>query len=46
MLEYGFSLTSIFPYKDRIYDPLLYDSVLIQENTGQKDPFPDIFYGL
>ena len=31
MLEYGFSLTRIFPYKDRIVD-----FVLIRENTGQR----------
>ena len=33
MREYGFSLTRIHPYKDKIYD-----SVLIQENTGQWKP--------
>ena len=31
MSEYGFSLTRIFPYKDRIED-----FVLIRENAGQK----------
>ena len=31
MPEYGFSLTLVFPYKDRIYD-----SVLIPENMGQR----------
>ena len=30
MREYGFSLTRILPYKNRIVD-----SVLIRENTGQ-----------
>ena len=30
MQEYGFSLTRILPYKDRMVD----DSVLIRENTG------------
>ena len=30
MREYGFSLTRILPYKDKIYD-----SVLVRENTGQ-----------
>ena len=33
MRECGFSLISIFPYKDRIYN-----SVLIRENTGQWKP--------
>ena len=33
MREYVFSLTRIFPYKDRIED-----SVLIRENTGQWKP--------
>ena len=33
MREYGFSLTRIMPYKDRIYD-----SALIPENTGQQKP--------
>ena len=33
MPEYGFSLTCIFPYKDRIYD-----YVLIRGDTGQKKP--------
>ena len=33
MAEYGFFLTFIIPYKDRIKDP-----VLIRENTGQKKP--------
>ena len=31
--EYGFSLTFLFPYKDRIID-----SVLMRENTGQGKP--------
>ena len=31
MPEYGFSLTCIFPYKDKIFD-----SFFIQENTGQR----------
>ena len=31
MPEYGFSLTRIFPYKDRIYYAL-------RENTGQRKP--------
>ena len=30
MREYGFSLTRILPYKDKIYD-----SVPLRENTGQ-----------
>ena len=33
MLEYGFSITRIFPFRDKIYD-----SVLIGENKGQKNP--------
>ena len=33
MREYGFSLTHILPYRDRIVD-----SVLIRENTGQWKP--------
>ena len=33
MREYGFSLTSILSYEDRIVD-----SVLIRENTGQRKP--------
>ena len=33
MQEHGFSLTRIFPYKDRIKD-----SVLIREYTGQRKP--------
>ena len=33
MPEYGFSMTRILPYKDRIVG-----SVLIQENTGQRKP--------
>ena len=33
MREYGFSLTHILPYKDRIYD-----FVRIRENTGQWKP--------
>ena len=33
MPEYGFSLTCIFRYKDRIYD-----DVLIRGDTGQKKP--------
>ena len=33
MPEYGFSLTCIFRYKDRIYD-----YVLIRGDTGQKKP--------
>ena len=40
MLEYGFSLTDIFPYKD-----INYNSVLIWENTGQWKPaFLHILY--
>ena len=38
MREYGFSLTRILPYKDRIYE-----SVLIRENTGQ---YSRIFYAV
>ena len=33
MPEYGFSLTRIFPHKDRIED-----SVSLQENTSQRQP--------
>ena len=33
MPEYRFSLTRIFPYKDKIYD-----YVLIREDTGQRKP--------
>ena len=33
MPEYGFSMTCIIPYKDRIFD-----SVLIREYTGQRKP--------
>ena len=33
MPEYGFSLTRIFLYKDRIYN-----YVLIREDTGQRKP--------
>ena len=33
MREYGFSLTSIFPYESRIVD-----SVLMQENAGKRKP--------
>ena len=33
MPEYGFSLTRIFPYKERFVD-----SVLVPENTGQRKP--------
>ena len=33
MPEYGFSLTRIFLYKDRIYN-----FVLIREDTGQRKP--------
>ena len=33
MREYGFSLTHIFPYKDRTYD-----SVLMRESTGKRKP--------
>ena len=33
MQEYGFSLTSIFPYESRIVD-----SVLMQENAGKRKP--------
>ena len=33
MSEYGFSLTRIFSYKDRVVD-----TVLIRENTGQRKP--------
>ena len=47
MLEYGFSLSSIFPHKGRIEDSLIrvfsYKariefSVLIRENAGQRRP--------
>ena len=33
MSEYGFFLTRMFPYKDRIFD-----SVLIREYTSQRKP--------
>ena len=33
MREYGFSLTRIFPNKDRIVD-----TILIRENTAQRKP--------
>ena len=33
MAEFGFSLTRIFPYKDRILD-----SVFLREYTGQRKP--------
>ena len=33
MREYGFSLTRILPYMDRIYN-----SVFIQKNKGQEQP--------
>ena len=33
MPEYGFPLTRIFPYKDKIYD-----YVFIREDTGQRKP--------
>ena len=33
MWEYGFSLTGILPYKNKIYD-----FVIIRENTGQWKP--------
>ena len=39
MPENGFSLTPIFPYKDRIVD-----SVLIREYTGQRKPYCGMFY--
>ena len=39
MLEYGFSLTGIFPYKDR-----LFDFVLIRENSGQRKPIFWLIY--
>ena len=42
MREYGFSLTRILPYKDKIYD-----FVLIQENKGQWKPvFSRILYSV
>ena len=39
MQEHGFTLTRIFPYKDRIYD-----FVLIREDTGQWKPVFLLFY--
>ena len=39
MSEYGFSMTLIFLSRDKIYD-----SVLIRENIGQKNPYPDLLY--
>ena len=39
MPEYGFSLTCIFPYNDRIED-----YALILENTDQESPYYGIFY--
>ena len=44
MPEYEISLTHFFPYKDMIYD-----SVIIRENAGQRTPvciFYGIFYGI
>ena len=41
MPEYEFSLTRIFPYKDRIID-----YVLIQENTGKISPYSSTFYAV
>ena len=38
MLKYGFYLTSLFLYKDRIYN-----SVLIREYTVRENPYPSIF---
>ena len=41
MPEEEFSLTHIFPYKDRIID-----YVLIQENTGKISPYSSTFYAV
>ena len=41
MSEYGFSLTCIFPYKDRILDSVkdrIIVSALIRGNIGQRKP--------
>ena len=41
MLEYEFSLTCIFPYKDKIFD-----SVLIREYAVRENPYSRIFYAV
>ena len=41
MREYGFLLTCILPYKDRIYD-----SVLMGENMVNEYPYSRIFYAV
>ena len=41
MSDYGFSLTHIFPYKDKIYD-----SDLIQQNTENRNPNSVIFFAV
>ena len=38
MPEYGFCLTRLFLYKDRIYDSTLYGKIRVKDN-----PFSDIF---
>ena len=45
LLEYGFSPTRTFPYKDRIFNSVLIrESVLIRGYTGQRKPVFGIFY--
>ena len=39
MREYGFSVALIFPYND-----IIFDSVLIQENSGGKNLYSGKFY--
>ena len=41
MPEYGFSPTRFFLYNNKIFD-----SVLIQENSGQKSPYSCIYYAV
>ena len=41
MPEYGLSITHILPYTNRIAD-----YVPILEGTGQRDPYPGIFYAI
>ena len=38
MREYGFSLTRIFPYKDKIYN--------LRKNADQRNPYSHIFYAV
>ena len=41
MPEYEFSLTHVFPYKD-----IIYDSVIVWENAGQRTPVCWYIYGI